>query len=130
MTRNSALALTGVLWLAGGAEAPAQGSRPAPVPVVAAPARTVMVPPNETVTLTPVYPVHYPAPIYITPPLYGHYIPPYYLPVAYYRAEVAGRDGNGAPNGASNGDQGHPDTGAATARRNVPPPLTSGSAAK
>lgn len=48
-----------------------------------------MVPPGEVVTLTPVYPVHYPLPIYMTPPLYGQYVPPYYLPMGpshYYVA--------------------------------------------
>lgn len=116
--RFSVLALTGMLWLNGGAGALAQSTRPAPVPVLAAPARTVVVPPNDTVTLTPVYPVHYPVPIYITPPLYGNYVPPYYLPAAYFRAESGVRYDSQA--GGQEASEGGPET-----RRNVPPPLTS-----
>ncbi len=51
-----------------------------------APARSVVVPHGETVMLTPVYPVHYPKPIYMTPPLYGTYVPAYYQPAAYFEA--------------------------------------------
>ncbi len=58
--------------------------------VTYAPERRVVVPPGEEVVLTPVYPVHYPIPTYITPPLHGWYVPPYYLPPAHYYASPVG----------------------------------------